>query len=158
MKRVGLLLAILSLLVGSPAVAGPKAPPVPGARDKCAVCGMFVAKYKEWVASIVYKDGATVFFDGPKDLFIYYLTPEKYDPGRKRGEVAAVYVTDYYTLAMIDGREAYFVLGSNVLGPMGKELVPFAKKEDAEAFLGDHGGKQLLRFGEVTRATLKALE
>jgi copper chaperone NosL len=157
-RRIGLLLGLAGFLLVSVAVAGEKAAPVPSARDKCPVCGMFVAKYTEWTASVVYKDGATFFFDGPKDLFVYCLTPEKYDTGRKRADIAAVHVTDYYTLKAIDGREAYYVLGSNVFGPMGKELVPFSKKADAEGFLKDHGGKSVLRFSDVTRQTLKALE
>jgi nitrous oxide reductase accessory protein NosL len=158
MKRIGGFLALLALLAAFQASAAEKAPPAPSAKDKCAVCGMFVAKYKEWIASAVYKDGAARFFDGPKDMFKYFLMPEVYDPARKRADIAAFHVTDYYTLARIDGRDAYYVLGSDVLGPMGKELVPFLKKADAEAFLNDHGGRNVLRFGEVTRATLKALE
>ena len=40
-------------------------------------------------------------------------------------------MTDYYSLKLSDGLKAYYVFGSNVYGPMGKELVPF--KEEAEA-------------------------
>ena len=65
---------------------------------------------------------------------------------------------DYYSLAFIDGRQAFYVIGSNVRGPMGKELVPFAGRADADGFLHDHQGKKVLRFGEITPATLKELE
>jgi nitrous oxide reductase accessory protein NosL len=119
---------------------------------------MFVAKYPAWSGAIVFRDGATVYFDGPKDLFTYYFSPGTYDPTRKRTDITALYVKDYYSLVFIDGRRAYLVVGSDVLGPMGKELVPFEKKSDADGFLADHRGKKVLRFGEITPATLKALE
>jgi copper chaperone NosL len=50
------------------------------------------------------------------------------------------------------------VIGSDILGPMGKELIPFEKEADAKAFMRDHRGKAILKFTEVTAATLKELE
>jgi copper chaperone NosL len=158
MKRTGFLLVLLSLWSAVPAIAAEKAPPMPSARDKCAVCGMFVAPYPNWLGVIVYKDGGRFFFDGPKDLFTYYLAPEKYGPAGKRADIAKIYVTEYYSVTAIDGRKAYYVIGSDVRGPMGKELVPFAKKTDADGFLKDHHGRKVLSFDEITRATLNNLE
>ena len=158
MKRTVVFLALLSLWVVAPAAAAEKAPPAPSAKDKCPVCGMFVAPYPNWVGGIVYKDGGRSYFDGPKDLFTYYFAPEKYGSGRKRADIAGIYVTEYYSVTAIDGRKAFFVVGSDVRGPMGKELVPFAKKTDADGFLKDHHGKKVLSFDESTPATLKSLE
>jgi nitrous oxide reductase accessory protein NosL len=158
MKRAAVFLALLSLWTVAPAAAAEKAPPSPSAKDKCPVCGMFVAPFTNWVGGIVYKDGGRFFFDGPKDLFSYYLAPEKYGSARKQADIADIYVTDYYAVAAIDGRKAFYVIGSDVRGPMGKELVPFAKKTDADGFLKDHHGKKVLRFEEITPATLKSLE
>jgi nitrous oxide reductase accessory protein NosL len=67
-------------------------------------------------------------------------------------------VTDYYALRRVDARGAWYVLGSDVFGPMGRELVPFAAEQDAREFLADHRGKRVLRFFEVTPAILKELE
>ena len=158
MKRTVLILALLSYWVAAPATAAEKAPPAPSAKDKCPVCGMFVAPYPNWVGGIVYKDGARLYFDGPKDLFTYYFAPEKYGSGRKRADIADIHVTDYYSVSAIDGRKAFYVIGSDVRGPMGKELVPFAKKADADGFLKDHHGRKVLSFDEITRATLNSLE
>ena len=107
-----------------PAHAG--AGPSPGPRDKCPVCGMFIAKYPEWTASIRFGDGSRVFFDGVKDLIKFYLTPQKYGSRTGRSSMGFIRVKDYYSLEMIDGRNAYYVIGSDVLGPMGKELIPFS--------------------------------
>jgi len=156
MKTVLMSLALCLALSGV-AGAGQQDLISPGARDKCPVCGMFVARYPDWTGMIVYRNDVRVYFDGPKDLFTYYLNPGKYDPARKRADIAALYVKDYYSLASIDGKRAIYVIGSNLLGPMGKELIPFARNADAEGFLKDHQGKAILRFDEVTPATLKDL-
>ena len=157
MRRFVLFMLLLALPLAGIAGAGQQAPISPGARDKCPVCGMFVAKYPGWTGMIVYRNGTTFYFDGPKDLITYYLNPGTYDPARKRADIAALYVKDYYSLASIDGIRAFYVIGSNLLGPMGKELIPFSRKSDAEGFLTDHQGKAILRFDEVTPATLKSL-
>jgi copper chaperone NosL len=157
LSRAALLTALLCLAFASPTLAAQKASGVP--KDaKCPVCGMLVAKYPDWNATVVYRDGTTAYFDGPKDLLNYFLNPRKYDPAKKRADIAAVTVKDYYSLAIIDARQAYFVVGSNVLGPMGKELIPFAKKSDADGFRADHLGRKQLRFSEVTWELLKSLE
>ncbi len=158
MKRALRFLGAWSLLTVSVALAVSPSPPAPPANAKCPVCGMFVAKFPKWVGVIRFGDSSYAWFDGTKDLFTYLLDPAKHDPAGKRMDIAAVYVKDYYTLGTIDGRSAFYVFGSDVLGPMGKELVPFAKKDDAEGFLRDHRGKKVLRFDEITRTTLKAME
>src|SRR4051794_36295559 len=95
-----------------------------GPKEKCPVCGMFVAKYPSFAARIDYRDGSNAVFDGPKDMFAYYLNPKKYSPGKPVAQIASITVTDYYSMKPVDGSAASYVLGSDVLGPMGKELVP----------------------------------
>ncbi len=151
---VTLLLVFLPVFPGAAGQGSSLPPP----RAKCPVCGMFVARYPDWAASVTFRDGSSLYFDGPKDLFTFYLNPGRYVPGRKQGEISAVSVKDYYSLTIIGGERAFYVLGSNVLGPMGRELVPFARLSDAEGFAKDHGGKRLLLFGEVTPKILKELE
>ena len=125
--------------------------PKPGTKDLCPVCGMLVSKYPNWVAVVQYKDGHAHFFDGAKDLFKYLHDIAKYAPGHRREDVAAIQVTDFYSLTRLDAQKALFVIGSDVLGPMGHELVPLATRADAEDFLKDHKGKRILGFAEVTR-------
>jgi copper chaperone NosL len=150
---------LLSLALSySVAFAAPPATPAPLAKDKCPVCGMFVSKYPDWVATVTFKDSTTLFFDGARDFFTYYHNMQKYTPGRNQASISAITVNDYYTLKPVDARQAHFVIGSDVYGPMGKELVPFGKLTDAYAFLKDHKGKMVLRFSDVTPRVLKSLE
>lgn len=158
MKQLIVMAVVWCMLAATGAMAGERTPPVPTARDKCPVCGMFVAKYPDWTASLVFRDGATYFFDGAKDLFKYYLNLSRYNAARKPSEVAAIHVKDYYSLAAIDGQKAFYVAGSDVLGPMGKELVPFLSQADAAGFMADHKGRQILRFRDITPALLRSLD
>jgi nitrous oxide reductase accessory protein NosL len=150
---------LLALLAGAgeggDAIPGPIAPKP---ADKCPVCGMFVTKYPDWIAQAIYRDGSYAVFDGPKDLFKYLLNPRTYAPTKQAAEVAALYVTDYYSLTLIDGRTAWYVIGSDVLGPMGRELIPLAAEKEARQFMIDHKGKRMLRFAEVTADVLKGLD
>ena len=150
-------MAIIALFPASEALAGKAAVSAP-AEAKCPVCGMFVAKYPDWASSLTFRDASIVYFDGPKDMFTFCLNVKKYSPAKRQTDIAAVAVKDYYSLKVIDGRTAFFVSGSNIYGPMGKEIVPFARETDAREFLKDHNGKKILRFGEVTPAVLKSLE
>jgi len=124
--------------------------PKPGPKDLCPVCGMLVSKYPNWVAVVTWKDGHTHFFDGAKDMFKFLHDLPKYAQGHRKEDIARIYVTDFYNLERIDAHKAVFVVGSDVLGPMGHELVPLASKADAEDFLKDHKGKKTLVFDRVT--------
>jgi copper chaperone NosL len=133
-------------------------PVKPTPKDKCPVCGMFVAKYPDWVAQIVLRNGSRLYFDGVKDLMKFYLNPSSYQSATSRSEISVVIVTDYYTLEGIEGTRAFYVIGSDVFGPMGRELIPFAKESEAREFLKDHKGKKILRFQEITAEVLKPLD
>jgi copper chaperone NosL len=137
----------LLLVLALPAWAGGL--PDPGPRDLCPVCGMVVAKYPAWTATLVYQDGHARHFDGAKDLFKYLFDLPRYARGQRAEDIARIAVTEYYGLKRIDARQAWFVAGSDVLGPMGHELIPLGSRADAEEFLRDHQGRRILRFDEV---------
>ena len=72
-------------------------------------------------------------------------------------DIAAIAVTDYYGLARSDAHSAWYVIGSDTLGPMGHELIPLVTEEDAQGFLADHAGRRILRFGDVTPDLIRDL-
>lgn len=155
--RVALAIVAAASLLAAPAAAR-SGDDRPGPREKCPVCGMFVAKYPDWLAGVRFKDGSRAVFDGAKDLFKFWFDPGRYLPSRTRDEVVSLFVTDYYALEPLDARAALFVVGSDVYGPMGRELVPFATRGEAEEFLRDHRGKAILAFDEVTPAVVRSLD
>jgi nitrous oxide reductase accessory protein NosL len=158
LTRRALLGACLALtLVARPAAAQQRTPK-PGPKDLCPVCGMLVSKYPNWVATVMYRDGHAHHFDGAKDMFKYLFDLARYAPGYRREDIAVIEVTEFYGLTRMDGRKAFFVIGSDVLGPMGHELVPLASREDAQDFLKDHKGTHILGFDEVTPAVIVPLD
>jgi len=132
--------------------------PNPAPKDLCPVCGMLVSKYPNWVAVVTWKDGHAHFFDGAKDMFKFLQDLAKYAPGHDKEDIVGIYVTDFYNLERIDARKAYFVTGSDVLGPMGHELIPLATEADADDFMKDHKGKVNLRFEALTPQMIQALD
>jgi copper chaperone NosL len=157
MKRLAISILLVLLTASLPSAEAPK-PLKPSPKDKCPVCGMFVAKYPDFLAEVIFSDGSYAFFDGAKDMFKYLLDMRKYNPAKKPADIAKVYVTDYYDLTSIDGLEAFYVIGSDVYGPMGRELIPFKKEADAKGFMKDHKGRALLTFKGVTAETVKGLD
>jgi nitrous oxide reductase accessory protein NosL len=118
-------------------------------KDKCPVCGMFLYKYPHWVSRIEY--GAKSYsFDGIKDMMKFYFT-------HKEG-ISNIFIQDYYTLKTLDATKAYFVIGSDVYGPMGDELIGFDTLESAKRFMLDHRGKKIFRFEQITPEIIKSLD
>ncbi|APW65143.1 hypothetical protein LPB137_04450 [Poseidonibacter parvus] len=121
---------------------------------KCPVCGMFVSKYPKWVAQIDVKEKHTHYFDGVKDMMKFYFNPEKFEHNHSKNDISKMLVTDYYTLNAIDAKNAFYVIGSNIYGPMGEELIPFKNKKEANSFSKSHFGKKILKFEEIKEELL----
>ena len=138
--------------------AAEKGMPKPQAKDKCPVCGMFVAKYPDWISAVVFKDGSRAFFDGTKDMFKYLFDLKRYTPLKKKEDIEGIWVLDYYALSPIPAQKAWFVAGSDVYGPMGRELIPLGKESGAKEFFQDHKGQKIIKFFEVTPEIIKALD
>ncbi|MDD5171205.1 MAG: nitrous oxide reductase accessory protein NosL [Syntrophales bacterium] len=149
---------LILFLFQTMAVAGGGQLPQPSSMDKCPVCGMFVAKYPDWICSVAFRNGTTTFFDGPKDMFKYLADLKKYASARRMEDVEKIMVSDYYTVKPVNARAVFYVEGSDVYGPMGRELIPLMSASDAQEFMKDHRGRRILRFTEITREVLKALD
>jgi nitrous oxide reductase accessory protein NosL len=119
-------------------------------KDKCPICGMFLYKYPRWVSMIEYKDGKKFYFDGLKDLFKYYFEHPQ--------NIEEMLTREYYTQESIPLKKAYFVIGSDVYGPMGNELIAFKDKESARNFLLDHRGKKIVTFDEIDKEMVYKLD
>lgn len=147
-----------AFLTSVPALAGELGPRQPTATSRCPVCGMLVGRHLDWLAQIVLAEDEVLWFDGAKDLFRFLLDPEGPPTAARAREVGVAFFTGYYDRKPIRARDAHFVIGSDVLGPMGAELVPLASREEAEEFLRDHGGSGILGFDEVTWQVLSRLD
>ena len=131
--------------------------------EKCPVCGMFTYKYPRWAAQIFYKHNDHEHhysFDGVKDLMKFYFDPLAWGDYKavKKGNITKILVTDYYSQKGIDGTQAYYVIGSDVYGPMGHELIPFENEADAKTFKQDHRGTKVIQFKDITEKEVYKLD
>ena len=122
---------------------------------KCPVCGMFVHKYPKWSTEISL-NGNRFYFDGVKDMMKYYIFLEDFP--YDRNSVESITVSDYYTLEAIDAKDAFYVIGSDILGPMGKELISFKNQKHAKSFRDDHGGEKILLFKDIDTKVIIQLD
>ncbi|SFV90943.1 nosL-related protein [hydrothermal vent metagenome] len=122
---------------------------------KCPVCGMFVSKYPKWTTMMIV-DNKKRYFDGVKDMMKYYIFDG--DFVYPRDHITKMSVSDYYTLEEIPAKKAFYVLDSDIFGPMGRELIPFKNQKSAQVFLEDHNGKSIVKFDEITDTMLMGLD
>ena len=123
-------------------------------KDKCPVCGMFVYKYPKWVAMARDAHGNELYFDGVKDMLKYYFN---YHDNFHHDNLK-LYAQDYYSKKIIELHSAWLVLGSDVYGPMGEEIIPFKRKKDAQSFLFDHHGKKIVRLQQLDKESVEAID
>jgi len=109
--------------------------------EKCPVCGMFVYKYPRWASQIFYGE-EHYSFDGVKDMMKYYFD--------NKSGITKILVRDYYSQKAIDATKAFYVLGSDVYGPMGNELIAFKNEKEAKTFYLDHRGVEIINFDAIT--------
>lgn len=149
------MLQAVSIYLYNPLYAADKSKMINIPEDaKCPVCGMFVSKFPKWVAQIQLQDGHNHYFDGVKDMMKFYFNPTKYH-AHSNEQILQMNVTDYYSLESTDAKKAYYVLGSNVYGPMGEELIPLKNEDEAKKFMTDHFGKKVVSFDEIKEEMIK---
>jgi hypothetical protein len=112
---------------------------------ECTYCGMDRGKFAHSRILIEYDDGAV---EGMCSIHCAAIDLAiRIDKTPK-----AIRVGDYLTKKLVDGERAFWVIGGNKMGVMTKRAKwAFEKKEDAENFVKENGGK-LSTFDEVMKA------
>jgi hypothetical protein len=117
---------------------------------RCKTCGMKIDPASAWRTELVGASGEVLAgFDTPRCAFQAW----------RSGKVAAasLRVPEYYDRQPRTGTELRFVVGGDVVGPMGPDLVPVEPSRAAK-FVQDHGAERALRVDEVTAETLAQLK
>ncbi len=120
-----------------------------GKDDRCPVCAMKVALYPKFACTMELIDGRTFSFCATGCMIRAWLHPEVYLKAEK-SDIQQVWVQDYFTGEKIDGSKAFWVVGSDVIGPMGPAFVPLKSESDVEAFKRRHGGKTGFHLMDLT--------
>jgi len=144
-----------SLTAGSSQVAVKQPMEIPE-NVSCGKCGMYPARYPRWQSQIIFKDGLMTPFDGCKCMFNFLSAMGDFDKTHSRDDVSVAWVKDFNSGTWINAADAYYVVGSNMMGPMGKELIPFTEQTAAMKFQQEQGGT-MMKYGEITPDVLKTL-
>jgi len=130
--------------------------------DECHLCGMLITNFSGPKAELFRKgvteaDGNSVKkFCSTRDMFSFYLDPEN------KRNVTTILVHDMSKAPwnapndgyFIDARNAWYVVGSEKMGAMGKTLASFSAKADADAFAKEFGGT-VIDFDAVSYQSLQ---
>ena len=118
------------------------------AQDRCPLCGMFPAKRPKSAAAMVLKDGRTFYFCANGCLLRAWRQSERRLKVPVQG-IQRMVVQDYFNGAPLDAHEAWWVAGSDVIGPMGPALVTLGSEQEVAAFKKRHGGRRVFRLRDV---------
>ncbi|WP_296932818.1 nitrous oxide reductase accessory protein NosL [uncultured Marinobacter sp.] len=126
--------------------------------DECHVCGMVITNSPGPKGqAVTEKDQHVRKFCSTRDMFAWMLQPENVNRNHTL-YVHNMAETEWASpddTALIDAREAFYVVGSSRKGAMGPTLASFASQADADHFANSHGG-EVLAFSEVTMKNLNA--
>jgi hypothetical protein len=118
--------------------------------ERCRTCGMKIDPSSTWRTELVGADGKVTAFDAPRCAL----------SAMRSGKVPAVSLRahEYYDAKgpLRDGKELRFLVGGDVIGPMGPDLVP-VEPSRASKFIQDHGAERALTLDEVTADVLANL-
>lgn len=137
-------LSLLFMLLGT--ACGEERPE----RERCPQCGMFVDLAPRWNAGLVDGSGSPRVFDSPKCM-MRWAAAESGSGSRD------AWVVEYYDQERRPMANVVLVMGSDVIGPMGADLVPVAPGESAERFITDHGGR-VVAPGDVDADVLREVD
>lgn len=124
--------------------------------DRCPVCAMGVSKHRQFASAIELQDGTTFYFCGTGCMLKSWLHPEIF-LSHERTDLKRAVTREYFGGKHIDASQAYWVAGSDVVGPMGPAIVPLASEADLGTFKKRHGGTTTFRLDELTDAKFKQL-
>jgi hypothetical protein len=138
------------LLVGLAvaAVVLPSASACSKSGARCRHCGMRIDPTSAWHAELVGDDGKVTAFDTPRCALTSWRSGAT--PAR------SIRVQEYYDRKARDGSELRFVIGGDVLGPMGPDLVPVDPPRSSK-FIQDHGADRALALDEITAPLLAGI-
>jgi len=167
--------AVLAALAGCGSGDGDVPEPVTlTTDDSCEVCGMVIPNHPGPSTEIFYADQQPSGHDNPAR---FDSTWEAFEYDFERDwSVDAFYVTDYSAVdwslseaggdrlisthpeasAFVDAETVTFVVGSEIKGAMGRDLIAFSEQSDAESFRDEYGGS-LAGFDDVTPETIAQL-
>jgi len=123
--------------------------------DECHVCGMIIDGFPGPKGEVVEHSGIKKFCS-TAEMIGWWLQPENH-----HGD-ASLYVHDMShspwnspdDTQLIDAKEAFYVVGTQLKGAMGVVLASFSSQQAADKLAAEQGGR-VLRFNDIDQALLQ---
>jgi copper chaperone NosL len=151
-KQILVLIALFLIAAGCGGVST-TGPHVIETHKECPLCGMIPARYPLFNCQILFEDGTYEAFDSAAGLLIYLHFPDK--TGFPLKKVRKIYFKDYLYEKWIDAETTWFVVGSEILGPMGIEFLPVSSEKMALELRKEEKGAAVVFFNNIDRAFMK---
>jgi copper chaperone NosL len=117
--------------------------------ERCRHCGMKIDRSSSWRTELVLADGSVLSFDTPRCALTSWRNGTT--------QASTIRVQEYYERAFRDGESVRFVIGSDVVGPMGPDLVPVDPSQ-VDKFIHDHHADRALKLADVTVEVLSGIK
>ncbi len=121
----------------------------PGPEARCPVCGMYPARYPQHRSQLSTADGKRYHFCSSQCLIAFQANPKQYV--KDAAKTKSIWVTVFPDGGYEYGMGLYYLVGSSILGPMGKEALPYRSKVAADKAASENGGK-VVRFKALNPA------
>jgi nitrous oxide reductase accessory protein NosL len=108
---------------------------------------MFPFRIPQCAAGLRLKGGRTYYFCSNRCLLSTWRYPHIHLG--KEAVIAQMVVRDYFSGQPLDGGTAWWIAGSDVIGPMGPALVTLQSSRDIETFQRRHGGAHLFKLDQI---------
>ncbi len=127
------------------------------ADDRCPMCAMRVIDHPDWAGAIELSTGATYYTCSVRCTLATAMRSESF-LGVAPDQIKRVRVPHYLEKGKsLDANSAWYVIDSDVRGPMGLALLPAASEQEAQTLVRRHQGRVLSRK-DVTLDVLKDLK
>lgn len=139
---------LFGLLTGCSVKAPQKAFTIESHKE-CPLCGMIPARYPRFHCQVILESGDYIAFDSAAGLITFLLFPDK--TGMEPGKVDSVYFKDYLSETWIHSDKTFFVIGSEIMGPMGIEFLAVDSYEKAMELKKQEKGVWIIHYKKVDR-------
>jgi copper chaperone NosL len=127
------ILGCILLAACSSKPAEPQPPEIVYGQDLCDHCGMIISEAR-FASATLLENGEFLKFDDLGEMM-------KYHTKNPQVQVRAWFVHDFPSEAWLRGEEAYYVKNDDLITPMGMGIAAFSEQAEAEAYIGENGGK-----------------
>lgn len=124
--------------------------------DRCPLCGMFPAKRQKTAAAMVLADQRTFYFCGNGCLLRAWHDPVAH-LNASAESIQRMVTRNFFTGEPLDAYKAWWVAGSDVVGPMGPAIVALGAQADVEQFKARHGGQIVFQLSQMDAALWQKL-